>query len=113
MNLVEEFEGGIGDSYKCTGGIADDHGYDYGKTAGNTREKWSKILVKKGHTVWGIYSNEPTSAELEEFIKQNPYIAARRVGREQNGNIINLTIRVGEITLVHNFAIYLSKYHAT
>jgi hypothetical protein len=63
--------------------------------------------------VWGIYSNEPTSTELEEFIKQNPYIAARGVVRDGDGNIIKLTIRAGETTLIHNFAIYLSKYHAT
>ena len=87
-------EGQVGDSYKCTGGIciADDHG----KTAGNKEEKWSKILVKKGDTVWGMYSNEPTNAQLEEFIKRNPYIAVRGVVRDANGNIKHLEIRAGE-----------------
>ncbi len=92
----------VGDSYKCKAGIckADYHGDEYGKTAGNTwgnkEGKWSKILVKKGDTVWGIYSNEPTSTELEEFIKQNPYIAARGVVRDGDGNIKHLEIRAGE-----------------
>ena len=120
-NVGGVVEGGLGDSYKCKAGIckADDSSKIGGsKTGGNTAgnkegEKWSKMPVKKGDTVWGMYNNEPTNAQLEEFIKQNPYIAARGVGRDQNGNIINLTIRVGETTLVHNFAIYLSKYHAT
>ncbi|WHA05384.1 hypothetical protein N3Z17_02420 [Candidatus Bandiella numerosa] len=97
-NVGGVVEGGLGDSYKCTGGIciADDHGDDYGKTAGNKEGKWSKILVKKGHTVWGMYNNKPTSAELEEFIKQNPYIAARGVVRDADGNIKHLEIRAGE-----------------
>ncbi len=115
-------EGEVGDSYKCKAGIckADESSKIGGsKTGGNKEagskegEKWSKMPVKKGDTVWGIYSNEPTSTELEEFIKQNPYIAARGVVRDGDGNIIKLTIRAGETTLIHNFAIYLSKYHAT
>ena len=115
-------EGQVGDSYKCKAGIckADDSSKIGGSKIGGNKEagskegeKWSKILVKKGHTVWGMYNNKPTSAELEEFIKQNPYIAARGVVRDGDGNIIKLTIRAGETTLIHNFAIYLSKYHAT
>ena len=102
-NVGGVVEGGLGDSYKCTGGIciADDHGDDYGKTVGNTwgnkeGEKWSKMPVKKGDTVWGMYNNEPTNAQLEEFIKQNPYIAARGVVRDVDGNIKHLEIRAGE-----------------
>ncbi len=65
------------------------------------KENFKEIVVKnKGDSVWSILGNKPTQKQLEEFIKQNPYIAARGVGRDQNGNIINLTIRVGETILV-------------
>ena len=68
-------------------------------------EKWNKVLVKKGHTVWGIYSNNPTQKQLEEFIENNQYIAARGVVRDGNGNIIHLEIRAGErISVPDNIA---------
>ena len=60
-------EGGLGDSDKCTGGLcrADDSSKIGGsKTGGNKEagskegEKWSKILVKKGDTVWRIYGDK-------------------------------------------------------
>jgi len=65
------------------------------------KENFKEIVVKnKGDSVWSIFGNKPTQKQLEEFIEKNPYIAARGVVRDEKGNIINLTIRVGETILV-------------
>ena len=53
----------------------------------------AKIIMNK---IWGIYGNKPTQKQLEEFIKNNPYIAARGVVRDGDGNIKHLEIRAGE-----------------
>ena len=116
-NVGGVVEGQVGDSYKCKAGIciADEASKIGGSRIGGNKEgeKWSKMPVKKGDTVWRIYGDKPTQQQLEEFAKKNPYIAARGVVRDADGNIKHLEIRAGETTLVHNFAIYLSKYHAT
>ena len=68
------------------------------ETNSNTDNKkvFKSIKVAKDHTVWGIYGNKPTQKQLEEFIKNNPYIAARGVVRDGDGNIKHLEIRAGE-----------------
>ena len=58
--------------------------------------------MKKGHTVWGIYSNNASQRELEDFIAHNPYIESRGVTRDVNGRITHLEIRAGEKILVPN-----------
>ena len=93
-------EGGLGDSYKCKAGIciADDASKIGGSKIGGSKEgeKWNKMPVKKGDTVWGMYGDKPTQQQLEEFAKKNPYIAARGVVRDADGNIKHLEIRAGE-----------------
>ena len=68
------------------------------ETNSNTDNKkvLKSIKVAKDHTVWGIYGNKPTQKQLEEFIKNNPYIAVRGVVRDGNGNIKHFEIRAGE-----------------
>ena len=52
--------------------------------------------VKKGDTVSGMYGGKEKQGELEAFIENNPYIAARGVVRDADGNIKHLEIRAGE-----------------
>jgi hypothetical protein len=87
--------GGRGDSYVCSGGMCVTE--TGSKIGGNKEgEKWNKVPVEKGKTVWGIYGDKPTQEQLEEFAKKNPYIAARGVVRDADGNIKHLEIRAGE-----------------
>ena len=99
-NVGGVVEGQVGDSYKCKAGIciADDASKIGGSKIGGNKEgeKWSKMPVKKGDTVWGMYGDKPTQQQLEEFAKKNPYIAARGVVRDADGNIKHLEIRAGE-----------------
>ena len=78
--------GGRGDSYECRGGMCVADG---GSKIGGDKEgeKWSKVAVKKGDTVSGIYGGKEKQEELEAFINNNPYIEARGVERDGDGNI--------------------------
>ncbi len=81
----------------AAGGGAGSGGSPGGGSSGSgDDEGFERIMVEKGHTVWRIYGNKPTQRQLEEFVENNPYIAARGVGRDAKGNITHLNIQVGE-----------------
>ena len=97
--------GGRGDSYVCSGGMCKAEAGS--KIGGNKEgEKWSKVAVKKGETVSGMYGGKEKQGELEAFIETNPYITARGVERDGDGNIKHLEIRAGEeIWIPENIAV--------
>jgi len=80
--------------------------YEHVETATNllpqdtSNKEWEVVDVNNKESVNKIYGGQASQQQLEQFIEMNPYIAARGVIRDEQGNIIHLEIRAGEKILV-------------